>query len=74
MIVNENNYVHLSNGVKILTIEQLHKLYPKLTPAGFNYKSNGKWVYDLDDDRIIKRPIDLVINFYCHSRLPHSHA
>jgi hypothetical protein len=58
MIVNENNYVHLSNGVKILTIEQLHKLYPKLTPGGFNYKSNGKWVYDLDDDRIIKRPIE----------------
>ena len=60
MIVNENNYVHLSNGVKILTIEQLHKLYPKLTPAGFNYKSrvDGKWVYDLDDDRIVERPIE----------------
>ena len=59
MIVNENNYVHLSNGVKILTIEQLHKLYPKLTPAGFNYKSrtDGKWVYDLDSDRIVKKPI-----------------
>jgi len=60
MIVNENNYVHLSNGVKILTIEQLHELYPKLTPAGFNYKSriDDKWVYDLDDERIIKRPIE----------------
>jgi len=60
MIVNENNYVHLSNGVKILTIEQLHKLYPKLTPGGFNYKSrtDGKWVYDLDDERIVNRPIE----------------
>ena len=60
MIVNENNYVGLSNGVKILTVEQLHKLYPKLTPAGFNYKSrtDGKWVYDLDDERIVNRPIE----------------
>jgi hypothetical protein len=60
MIVNENNYVGLSNGVKILTIEQLHELYPKLTPAGFNYKSrtDGKWVYDLDDERIVNRPIE----------------
>ena len=56
----QNNYVHLSNGVKILTIEQLHKLYPKLTPGGFNYKSrtDGKWVYDLDDERIVNRPIE----------------
>ena len=60
MIVNENNYVQLSNGIKILTVEQLHKLYPKLTQAGFNYKSrvDGKWVYDLDDDRIVERPIE----------------
>ena len=40
------SHVSLESGKKILTIEQLHEIWPELTPAGFNYKDRlGKWVY-----------------------------
>ncbi len=55
------SHVSLESGKKILTIEQLHKIWPELTPAGFNYKDRlGKWVYSKDKkifgDVITDRP------------------
>ena len=46
------SHVSLESGKKILTIEQLHKIWPELTPAGFNYKDrSGKWVYSKQKER-----------------------
>ena len=40
------SHVSLESDKKILTIEQLHKIWPELTPAGFNYiDRSGNWVY-----------------------------
>ena len=55
------SHVSLESGKKILTIEQLHEIWPELTPAGFNYKDRlGKWVYSKDKkifgDVITDRP------------------
>jgi|TARA_R100001480_G_scaffold152804_1_gene155264 hypothetical protein len=55
------SHVSLESGKKILTIEQLHKIWPELTPAGFNYKDrSGKLVYSKNKkvfgDTITDRP------------------
>ena len=59
--INENRYVGLESGKKILSVEQLHEIWPELTPAGFNYKDRwGKLVYSRDKkvfgDTITDRP------------------
>ena len=63
--INENMYVGLESGKKILSVEQLHKIWPELTPAGFNYKDRlGKWVYSKNKkvfgDTITDRPKEYV--------------
>ncbi len=62
-ITGKASHVSLESGKKILTIEQLHKIWPELTPAGFNYKNRqGKLVYSPDKkvfgDTITDRPVE----------------
>ncbi len=65
--INENMYVGLESGKKILSVEQLHKIWPELTPAGFNYRDrSGKLVYSRNKkvfgDTITDRPRHLILN------------
>lgn len=60
-ITGKSSHVSLESGKKILTIEQLHKIWPELTPAGFNYTNrSGELVYSRDKkvfgDTITDRP------------------
>ena len=64
-LVNEDRCVLLESGKKILTIEQLHKIWPELTPAGFNYiDRSGKWVYSRRKERFGDVITDLPREYY----------